>query len=500
MRRPARVLVLAAIAAAPLLSACTRGPDEQALRAEVQDKVSRHFEPGLLEVVSLKRRGSAPLPATEGGANRLVVYFNATVRLTKDYQFGDWEGLSPASLANVLGASQKGLTGINAQNRKGDVVYAYGSSTYERSGDAWQSVGASPTAGAALPEPGDAAPPTQSQKLLERLASMVNLPPPGVSSTEERVISEELDRALRAIARRMERQKKVLTFASGPAGGEYRRIAEAVVRRVGQLATGAKVRAVETQGSVENVWLLDRGDADFALMQSDVAALAAAGEGPFARGGPIATLRALASLFPEPVHVVVAARSPIRSVTELRGKRVGIGPPDSGTRENALAVLRAHGLERTDLGTAREQGTDEAVRQLRAGSLDAFFVTIAAPAGELQALATRGGMRLLSLDDGAAERLVAERPGLVRLAVRANTYPGQTEDVRTVAATALLVATAETPDAEVELLLKVVFEGADFEAAGSGQGTKVSVRTALRGITIPMHSGAGRYLKAPAKS
>jgi TRAP transporter TAXI family solute receptor len=92
--------------------------------------------------------------------------------------------------------------------------------------------------------------------------------------------------------------------------------------------------------------------------------------------------------------VVVAARSPIKTVAELRGKRVGIGLPDSGTRENALAVLLAHGLERTDLGTAREQGTDEAVRQLRSGSLDAFFVTIAAPTSELQTLATRGGMRL----------------------------------------------------------------------------------------------------------
>jgi TRAP-type uncharacterized transport system substrate-binding protein len=84
--------------------------------------------------------------------------------------------------------------------------------------------------------------------------------------------------------------------------------------------------------------------------------------------------------------------------------------------------------------------------------------------------------------------------------MRANTYPGQAEDVRTVAATALLVATAETPDSEVELLLKVVFEGADFEAAGIAQGTQVSVRTALRGMTLPMHGGAGQYLKAPPKS
>jgi len=74
--------------------------------------------------------------------------------------------------------------------------------------------------------------------------------------------------------------------------------------------------------------------------------LAAAGEGAFARGGPLATLRALASLFPEPVHLVVPARSEIRRVADLRGKRVAVGLPDSGTHHTGLAVLQAHGRRR----------------------------------------------------------------------------------------------------------------------------------------------------------
>jgi TRAP transporter TAXI family solute receptor len=491
--------VLAAAACVLSVGACARGPDEAALRDEVQQKLDRQFQPGLLELAKLKRQGSAPQPPADDGAERLVVYYNATVRLNQDYQFGSWEGLSPATLAQVLGATEKGLSGIDPErNRKGDPVYVYGSSTYVRRGDAWASVGSTGSPGAPPASPGDAAPPTRSQQLVRQLASMVDLPPPGLEPAQEQVISDELDRAVQTIGRRLERQKRAVVIAGGPPGGEYSRITEGVVRGVARALPQREVAALETVGSVENAWLLDRGEADFALMQSDIAALAASGEGAFARGGPITTLRALASLFPEPVHVVVPARSAIRAVADLRGKRVGLGWRDSGTHHTAVAVLKAHGLGLEDLAATTEQDTADSVKGLRSGTLDAFFVTIAAPTRAIQDLATRDGMRLVSLDEKAVDRLVAERVGLVGLTVPAHTYPRQTEDVRTVAATALLVATADTPDAAVELLLKILFEGADFAATGSSQGVRVSPRNALRGITLPMHPGAGVYLKQRA--
>ena len=156
---------------------------------------------------------------------------------------------------------------------------------------------------------------------------------------------------------------------------------------------------METQGSVENVWLLDRGDADFALMQSDVAALAAAGEGPFARGGPIATLRALASLFPEPIHVVVAARSAIGASRSFAASgSVSVRRTRAPARTRSPCSGRMGSSAPTSARRA-SRGPTRPLRRLPGGSLDAFFLTIAAPTGELQDLATRGGMRLVSLDD-----------------------------------------------------------------------------------------------------
>ena len=69
---------------------CSRGPDATALRREVQGKLDQHFKPGLFELVGLRRQGSAPLPASEPGRKRLAVYFNATLKLTQGYDFGDW--------------------------------------------------------------------------------------------------------------------------------------------------------------------------------------------------------------------------------------------------------------------------------------------------------------------------------------------------------------------------------------------------------------------------
>src|SRR5215470_16820011 len=86
---------------------CSRGPDAGALRTEVQAKLDQRFKPGLFELIGLKRQGSAPLPGSETGRRRLAVYFNATLKLTQGYDFGNWEALSPGTLAYALGATEK---------------------------------------------------------------------------------------------------------------------------------------------------------------------------------------------------------------------------------------------------------------------------------------------------------------------------------------------------------------------------------------------------------
>lgn len=493
-RLPMRIpLVLAA--AALLAGGCTRGPDETALRKEVEERLAKQVKPGLFEMQSLRRAGSSPLPAGESGAKRVIVYYNAALQLKQDYDFGGWEQLGPSSIAFALGATEKGVFGISGQNRAGDVVRAFGTATYELSGDRWVNVASAAGAVTPAPDAENTAPPTRSKQFLDKLASMVELPPPGVSPRDDQIIAEELARASENIERRVARRKHAFTLASGPEGGQYARFVAALVETVTKAAPALTLRHRTTQGSVENARLVAQGEADYAIIQSDVAARALAGEGIFARGGPFTGLRAVGSLFPEAVHIVVHADSPIKEVSQLRGMRVDLGTAASGTQYDALAVLSAHGLRPSDLAEAAQDGLDKAIDRFRRRQLDAFFVTIAAPAPPLQDLAARSGMRLLPLQSARIARLVSENPGLVALTLPVNTYPGQTAEVATVAATALLVTTSEAPDGEVERVLDLVFVHMPAQAAGRAQAYKVSKQTALKGVTIPLHPAASRALK-----
>ncbi|HWM43313.1 MAG TPA: TAXI family TRAP transporter solute-binding subunit [Burkholderiales bacterium] len=482
-----------------IVAGCSRGPDEAALKSEVQQKIDKSFKPGLLALAGIKRQGSSPLPAGESGAPRVVVYYNATLRLKEGYDFKDWEGLSPATLANVLGGRERGVIGVRVkENQPGDLLRVYGSGIYERSGDAWTAVaGAQRDVSQAPADPGSAAPATDSQRYLERLASQVNIGPPGIDSRSDKIISEELEHALRVINRRRARAQELATFASGPAGGEYTRVVEAIIGTVAKQGRKVRVLAVETEGSIENALLLGRGQAEYGLVQSDVASLAVQGAGPFAADGPLTKLAALGSLYPEPVHIVVPAKSAIRRVEDLRGKRVDLGTPKSGTRINALAILQAHRIAIKDLAEARGDGPQAAMQQMRVGQLDAFFTTVGAPSRELQRLAAAVPIRLLPISSSPIDKILAEQAGLVRLTLAANTYPGQAEPVATVAATALLVGTIDTPQDEVKALLELAFEGTDYLAFGSAQGVKISKASGLRGIAIPLHPAAAEYFGKP---
>jgi TRAP transporter TAXI family solute receptor len=420
------------------------------------------------------------------------------------YDFSAWEGLSPAVLATVLGATEKGLVGIKpGQNAKGDWVRARGSALYEATPDGWRGVRAGPEAGAPRPPvpEGEGAAPLRARELLDTLASEVARlqdpdGPPG------RIVEYELSRAVRDITLRLGALERVLNVAGGPPGGAYAGFADALVGRLQR--AGLRIQSVPTDGSVENCRLVARGEAAFGIAQADVAGLALAGDGPFAADGAFTRLRTLGSLFPEPVHLLVMDRSPIRRVADLKGKRVDIGKPGSGTRHDAVTVLAAHGLAVKDLKEASQDGLARALERLERGEIDALLETTAAPAPAIQAVAARTRVRLVPLAPEAAARLTAAAgSGRVPLTLPTNTYPGQTEPVPTVATAALLITRVDVTQGDAAAVLKLVFEeGADFLAQGSAAGAKVSRQTARVGLMIPLHPEADRYfaVEEPATS
>jgi TRAP transporter TAXI family solute receptor len=309
---------------------------------------------------------------------------------------------------------------------------------------------------------------------------------PGVTEDErDEILREELDRAYREARRRLEHKAGEIVVAGGPPGGAYAEMLAALEAR----AATAKVAltTLPTDGSVGNIRLLADRSAEFALIQNDIARSAYEGRGRFA-GAPQRNLRAVASLFPETVQLVTRANTGIASVADLRGKRVGIGQPGSGTRANALAILASNAVSEEALAGTYAGSLPEAAKALAEGGIDALFVTMHAPAPSLARLAASTPLAWVPI--GPSRELVDS--GLVPITMSARTYAGQATPIPTLAAIALVVTRDDVPPAQVERVLSLLFEGK--HTVESAAVSRIAVRTARTGVDLPWSPAADAWL------
>jgi TRAP transporter TAXI family solute receptor len=397
--------------------------------------------------------------------------------------------LSPALVANALGATDQGLFGLGpGRHGPGAEFRSHGSLVYRKTDDGWApSDDHLPTAATDAEATPSGTP--GADELVQRLAKLV-MQSPATHGADREIITEEIDRALRNITLRLQREHEGVALAAGPTGGEYWRFLTSVTRG---LPASAGVQVVATEGSVANAFLVESQRARVGVMQSDVAAAAVTGQGVFAETGPMSHLRAAASLFPEPVHIVVRADSDIERVEDLAGRRVALGSPQSGSRHTALRLLAHAGIDPAGLVRVEYGDPTDALARLVAGELDAVIEVASAPWQQLQAALRTAPLRLVALDAGQAVRIGADLHGLVPLAIPARTYVGQAASVQTVAATALLVAHSEVAEATVEAVLEYLYAAAADR--GGVLAARLSKERARTGITIPMHGGAQRFFE-----
>jgi TRAP transporter TAXI family solute receptor len=479
--RLALLLILA------LLAGCTRGPDEDTLAGDLQARLDAVFGQPLVEVATLRRQGSAPYRAAPDGSRQVIVYFNAALRFVAAYDPSDWESLNPALIANALGATDRGVFGLGpGRHEPGAGFRSHGSLVYRKAGDGWV-----PSDERLLATAVDAGgPPTGTSgadELVQRLAKIV-MQSPRTRGADREIITEEIDRALRNISLRLQREHEGVAVAAGPMGGEYWRFLSSVTQG---LPESAGIQVVATEGSVANAFLIQSQRARIGVMQSDVAAAAVTGQGVFAETGPLSHLRAAASLFPEPVHIVVRANSEIVRIADLAGRRVALGSPQSGSRHTALRLLAHAGIDPAGLERVEYGSPADALARLASGEIDAVIEVASAPWQQLEAVLGTTPLRLIGLDTAQAARLGADLPGLLPLAIPARTYAGQTEAVSTVAATALLVAHSDVAEVTVEAVLEYLYAAA--AERGGVLAARLSKERAQAGITIPMHEGARRF-------
>lgn len=248
--------------------------------------------------------------------------------------------------------------------------------------------------------------------------------------------------------------------------------------------------AQATQGSVENVDAVNAGRLESALVQSDVAFWAYSATGLFKGKPPLTKLRAIAALFPENAHVVVRGDGPIRSLKDLKGKRVGLGEKESGTLVDARLILDAAGMSERDLKPEYSR-LAVAAAALDRGDLDAFFLFGGYPVPAISELAATIPVRLVPVSDDVADKLMKKYRFFTRDTIPAGTYSGIDEPTPTVGMRSLFIVSSDIPESLVYEITKALWSAPTRRALDQGHpmGQRITLATALEGVQLPLHPG-----------
>ncbi len=282
-----------------------------------------------------------------------------------------------------------------------------------------------------------------------------------------------------------------LSIATGGTGGVYYPYGGGLAELINRHVAGHSAVAEVTGASVENMGLIARGDSDLALALADTVYQAWKGEGRF-EGRRIEKVRALASIYPNAVQIVTMAGSGISSLQDLKGKRVSVGAPGSGTEVNAKALLEANGISYDDIRVQR-LNFNETADALRDGDIDAGFWSVGPPTSSILNLAVTRDIALVSITPEEIENARKVEPVFAPYTLRAGTYDKVNDPVNTISIPNVLVVNADMPDELAYNITKVLFEKTAELIAIHPAANDTTVEFSLTSTPVPLHPGAVRY-------
>jgi hypothetical protein len=283
-----------------------------------------------------------------------------------------------------------------------------------------------------------------------------------------------------------------LVLATGGTAGTYYPFGGAMAKIWNSKIKDMNVTAQTSGASAENVRLINKKEVELALVQSDTLDFAFNAKEAFKE--PLKAMNAIAVLYPEIIQVVVGAASPIKSIADLKGKKVGVGAPGSGTEANFRQLLEAYGMKKEDVNF-QYLSFAESAEAYKDKHIEAFIVTAGIPNAGIMDVSTQNEIRILNIPADITAKLTQKYPFLAAAKVPANTYKGQTAEASTVAVTAVLIAGSTLKEAMVYNLTKALFENQADLAAAHAKGKELSPQYAVKGVSIPFHPGAVKYYK-----
>ncbi|MFZ0790834.1 MAG: TAXI family TRAP transporter solute-binding subunit [Chromatiaceae bacterium] len=284
-----------------------------------------------------------------------------------------------------------------------------------------------------------------------------------------------------------------IIILTGGTSGVYYPIGVALSQLYGNDIEGAKASVQSTKASVENLNLLEAGRGELALALGDAVSDAWNGVEDAGYKAALKKLRAIAGAYPNYIQIVASADSGIKTLADLKGKRISVGAPKSGTELNARAIFKAAGLTYDDMGKVEYLPYAESVELIKNRQLDATLQSSGLGMAAFRDLAATMPVHFVSIPAEVVAKIesAAYQPAVIP----ANTYEGQTEAVPTAAITNIFVSHAGVSDDLAYQMTKLMFDHLDRVAAAHAAAKGIKLETAAKNLPIPLHPGAERFYK-----
>jgi TRAP transporter TAXI family solute receptor len=284
-----------------------------------------------------------------------------------------------------------------------------------------------------------------------------------------------------------------IAILTGSTSGVYYPLGNAISVIFLKAIPGARSSVQVTQGSIENLKLLEDGDGELAFSLGDSLSAAWKGNAEAGFRSPLTKLRGVAAIYPNYVQLVVSEASGIKSLADLKGKRVSVGPKQSGTELNARAIFAAAGLSYRDFSRTDYLPFGQSAKLIEKGDLDATLQSAGLGVDSIRQLGTSVAIRLLEIPKDLVIKI--NDTAVVPSVIPARTYEGQTNDVATAAIVNFLVTREGVSADAVYAMTRAIFSNLTQLVQTHPAASGISLKNAMVGMPVPLHPGAERYYR-----
>jgi len=288
------------------------------------------------------------------------------------------------------------------------------------------------------------------------------------------------------------RADQFVNILTGGTSGVYYPLGVALSKIYSENMKGTKVQVQSTKASVENLNLLQQGRGELAFALGDSVKLAWEGDAEAGFKKKLDKLRGIAAIYPNYIQIVASKDSGIKTLADLKGKRVSVGAPKSGTELNARKIFAAAGISYKDFAKTEYLPFGESVEVIQNRQLDATLQSAGLGVASIKDLSTSVAITVVAVPAEVTAKLGAP---YIAATIPAGTYDGQDVDVPTVAVVNFLVTRKGVSDETAYEMTKLLFDNLGTLEASHKAAAQIKLANAIKGMPLPLHPGAEKFYK-----